>query len=277
MSIAARLLTIHQSPGLLSSNRKEGTTGAGKVKLVPKAHHQCERGLTLISSVVIWKVTPLFAEWISSPHNIFLHSGILNSGSIVLELGAGVSAIVALALAPKIRRYIATDQEYVLKLLQGNIDNNCDHSISSLKIKPKAHKSKVYTKIDTKPNIDVWPLDWETSLLSNLYSELNINRDEDSLSAVIACDCIYNESLIEPLVEACRDICSLAPENKVTVCIVAQQLRSSDVFDLWLETFIKFFTVWRVPDDLLDIELRVDKGFAVHVGILRDEARTRKS
>ena len=277
MSIATKLLTIRQSPGLLSSNRKEGTTGAGKVKTRTESQPPVRERLTLISSVVVWKVTPLFTEWISSPHNFFLHSGILNSGSIVLELGAGVSGIVALALAPKIRRYIATDQEYVLKLLQENIDNNCDHSISSLKIKHKGHKSKVYIKTDTKPNIDVWPLDWETSLLSNLYSELNINRDQDSLSAVIACDCIYNESLIDPLVEACRDICSLASENKVTVCIVAQQLRSSDVFDLWLETFIKYFTVWRVPDDLLDIELRVDKGFVVHVGILRDEVRIRKS
>ena len=205
-----------------------------------------------------------------------LNLGILNSGSVVLELGAGVSGIVALGLGPQIRRYIATDQGYVLKLLQENIDNNFRLPAPSLKSKSKPHRAKADTKGDAKPSIDVWPLDWETSLLSNLYSELNINRDQDSLSAVIACDCIYNESLVEPLVGVCRDICSLAPENKPTVCMVAQQLRLSDVFDLWLETFMKSFTVWRVPDDLLDIELRVDEGFAVHIGILKDEARTRK-
>ena len=32
VSVGSRLFTLRQSPGLLSSNRKEGTTGAGKVQ-----------------------------------------------------------------------------------------------------------------------------------------------------------------------------------------------------------------------------------------------------
>jgi hypothetical protein len=42
---------------------------------------------------VVWKVTPLFAQWISSPSNFLFTNGLLSSSSNVLELGAGVSGI----------------------------------------------------------------------------------------------------------------------------------------------------------------------------------------
>lgn len=61
----------------------------------------------------MWKITPLFAEWIASPQHIFLRSGVLDSTSTVVELGCGVSGTVGLMLVSRVGRYIAT--EYVLR------------------------------------------------------------------------------------------------------------------------------------------------------------------
>lgn len=183
-----------------------------------------------------------------------------------------MSGLVALAMAPRIQRYIATDQEYVLRLLRDNLDTNHQRPASS-DSKNKSQNVKKDDKYRANSCIDILPLDWETSSVSRLYSQLQFNERQEGINALIACDCIYNEALIAPLVETSRDICSLAPSDKPTICIVAQQLRSSDVFELWLETFHKYFIVWRVPDALLNAELRVDKGYTVHIGLLRDSVR----
>jgi hypothetical protein len=42
LNIAGKDITIHQSPGLLASNRKEGTTGAGTASSHEKFHMQTE-------------------------------------------------------------------------------------------------------------------------------------------------------------------------------------------------------------------------------------------
>jgi len=87
---------------------------------------------------------------------------------------------------------------------------------------------------------------------------------------VIACDCIYNEALIEPLNSTCAALCKLrAKEDGPTLCLIAQQLRSPDVFEAWLRSFHQKFWVWRVPDALLSEGLREGSGFVVHVGVVR--------
>jgi hypothetical protein len=119
-------------------------------------------------------------------------------------------------------------------------------------------------------------LDWETSSASSLYAQTTLVAGQDHITAVVAADCIYNEALIQPLVETCSDVCRLAPEEKPTLCIIVQQLRSPDVFEQWLKAFHRRFRVWRVPDELLSEELKVQNGFAIHIGILRDEERIRQ-
>lgn len=61
--------------------------------------------------VVVWKITPLFADWIASPSNVLFKDAVLDSSSTVIELGCGISGIVGLALAPRVGTYLAT--EYV--------------------------------------------------------------------------------------------------------------------------------------------------------------------
>jgi hypothetical protein len=48
----------------------------------------------------------------------------LNSGSTIVELGCGISGLLALALGPSIHHYVATDQDYVYRLMRLNIREN---------------------------------------------------------------------------------------------------------------------------------------------------------
>ncbi|KAF2705648.1 hypothetical protein K504DRAFT_387788, partial [Pleomassaria siparia CBS 279.74] len=253
ITVAGRHLTIHQSRGLLTSNRKEGTTGA-----------------------VVWKVTPLFAEWVASPNFLF-EAGYLTCSSIALELGAGVSGVVALSLAPKVARYIATDQDYSMKLLRQNIAENLQ-SISIQTSKKSKGKSKRPTDPNDPPssNIETLELDWELDSVSSLPSFLGQSGDSDDghegVDVVIACDCIYNDALIEPLNNTCAQICRLnsaKQQQKPTICLVAQQIRAPDVFESWLTSFHRLFHVWKIPDELLTPPLRENSGFVVHLGHLR--------
>jgi len=252
LTINGRDLTIHQSPTILSSNRGGGTTGA-----------------------VVWKITPLFASWITSSNLLFKH-GVLDSSSTVLELGCGISGIIGLSLAPLIYSYVLTDQEYVLKLLHQNLAENQQDTSSS----NKGRKSNAKPKRGSAPaiqqkegsNITATSLDWETD---EVTPSLAGSESKRSIDAVIACDCIYNDALIEPLVQTCIDVCKLRKSedngegNEPTVCIVAQQLRSAEVFEGWLKAFHKAFRVWRVPDGELVDGLKSDSGFVIHIGILR--------
>jgi len=109
-------------------------------------------------------------------------------------------------------------------------------------------------------HIQAQPLDWETDDVAGMRP----------VDLVIACDCIYNESLIEPLNSTCASLCRLRQDSgQLTLCLIAQQLRSPDVLEAWLVNFHQKFRVWQVPDKLLDEGLREGSGFVVHVGIVR--------
>ena len=250
ITISGRDFNIIQSPGLLSSNRAEGTTGA-----------------------VVWKITPLFAEWIALKENVLFQSTVLDRQSTVLELGCGISGIVAISSSPRVGKYVATDQEYVFKWLKPNIQNNIPKTKSSDKIK---QHGKVTHSNAISNNILIMTLDWESSSVSDLPKMMGVNSADNvqSINAVVACDCIYNEALIEPMVRTCAEICQLpdaSSTGKATVCIIAQQLRSDVVFEAWLSAFHKIFKTWRVPDDLLIKGLREGSGFVIHMGILREK------
>ncbi|KAM3085229.1 Ribosomal protein lysine methyltransferase [Clarireedia jacksonii] len=249
-------LTIHQSPTILSSNRDGGTTGA-----------------------VVWKITPLFAKWISSPQNALFKHHIFNRSSIVLELGCGISGLVALSLAPYIERYILTDQPYVLKLLSQNLSTNASSNSSNTFTKAKARKAKSGNNSSTSNsscnNIKALTLDWETDIPS---TSLTQSTSTSSFDVIIACDCIYNDALIPPFVQTCMDLCllrsnSASPDDtnkRPTLCIVAQQLRAPDVFESWLKSFQKSFRVWRIEGkEVESYGLGEDSGFVVHVGVLK--------
>lgn len=223
---------------------------------------------------MVWKITPLFARWVSSTSNLLFQQDVLNTTSVVLELGCGISGIIGLALSQQIESYILTDQDYVMKLLNQNLDENRqDPSCNTKRGRKSTTKPKRGSALATPTlhlsNVSAKPLDWETD---EVTPALTGSDTRHSFDAVIACDCIYNDALIEPLVQTCVDACKLRGEDEIerpTICIVAQQLRSAEVFEGWLKAFHKVFRVWRIPDESLIDDIKSDSGFVIHVGVLR--------
>ena len=128
--------------------------------------------------------------------------------------------------------------------------------------------------------IEVCELDWE---LHEARSACQIIRgsknasaahEEEGLDAVIACDCTFNEALVEPFVRACHSLCGMrsadiAPKtSSPTLCIIAQQVRCPEVLELFLATMLRHFEVYRVRDRVLSPELSEGSGFTVHLAVL---------
>ncbi|KAI2607413.1 uncharacterized protein GGS25DRAFT_522934 [Hypoxylon fragiforme] len=252
LDIAGKDYVIHQSPTIL--NRPGSTTGA-----------------------VVWKITPLVADWLASSDNPLWKSAVLSSSSSVLELGCGISGLVGLMLAPLVARYTLTDQSYVAKLVEKNITENTPSGNSKPPGTNSQRRKGKPSLARSKPDLQFLPLDWE---LDEVTPSLTRNDNVKSFDVVIACDCIYNDTLIQPLVQTCADACKLRSTNEVvadkpTVCLVAQQLRDPEIFEAWIKEFSRHFHVWRVPDNALSPGLRSNVGFVVHLGILQDAEATR--
>ncbi|KAH6607771.1 hypothetical protein Trco_004084 [Trichoderma cornu-damae] len=246
LQLGGRDVTISQSPGVLASSRKGGTTGA-----------------------VLWKITPLFAEWLSSPSNILFRT-VLGPSCSVIELGCGISPLNALTLSSKVSRYILTDQPYVQKLVLQNLAENQPSSPRSHAGKSKKRAADESSSADIRFQV----LDWETSQVS---PSLTNSPSVSSFDALVACDCVFNYALIQPFVQTCVDICklrlsggSLEAGSSPCLCIVAQQLRNDDVFNSWLVAFAEHFRVWRMPGEMMPAQLRPEAGFVVHIGILKE-------
>ena len=161
-----------------------------------------------------------------------------------------------------------------MKILSQNLLENRQDKPSSGKGRQSVSKPKrgATASLPAKAgsSIIAKPLDWETD---EVTPSLTGSESEHSFDAVIACDCIYNDALIGPFVQTCIDACKLRAgdlrKGYPTVCIVAQQLRSAEVFEAWLKAFCKAFRVWRLPDDELVDGLKSNSGFVIHIGVLR--------
>lgn len=250
--IADRDFTITQSPGSLQSNRKEGTTGAA-----------------------VWQTSVRMAEWLSSSTNVLFRKGLLHGMSTALELGSGISGLVPCVLTSKVAKVVSTDQQHLLKIMRENIAANAIRAPS----RSATHTSKRNGKQETSVgDVTVFALDWEED---DVPKALASHDFAEGVDVIVACDCIFNYALIEPLMQTCLDICRLRQhsqadrDNQVqqtpTACVIAQQLRQAEVFEQWLQISLRSFRVWRVPDDMLTEGLRAGSGFAVHICILRND------
>ncbi|KAF2237051.1 hypothetical protein EV356DRAFT_42403 [Viridothelium virens] len=202
---------------------------------------------------------------------LFTH-GVIGPHSKVVELGCGVAGVVLLAIAPLVGQYIATDQQYILQHLYRNVEANVHvfqarkRSGARRKCNEADRRTSSFAVSDTDWKIR--KLDWETD------SAVGLSELKDA-SMIFAVDCIYNESLVEPFIRTCADICRFRSHqtSPTTLCVIAQQLRSEDVFETFMKSFIRTFHVWRVPERLLSEELR-KPSFVVHIGILRTDGNS---
>lgn len=229
---------------------------------------------------VLWKITPLLCTWLSSPSNP-LRTNSLGPRSAVVELGCGISSLLALSLGPLVGRYIATDQEYVKRVFRENLLGNISTAYKSstarkgkAKGKGKTASSSTGSTAATESsgdiraeNIAFAPLDWEVNDALALNECIEGN---DGFDLLVSCDCIYNEALVAPFVNACAEVCRLRSrsaegEGRPTVCVIAQQQRSPDVFETWLREAMREFRVWRVSDEVLGEDLKLGTGYLVHL------------
>jgi len=240
VDVAGERYDIRQSPGLLTSSNAEGTTGAA-----------------------LWKISPLLAEWLADQTNALWSTGILDLDAVVVELGCGITGLVGLVMAKRVSTYILTDQRSVLKLLQENVDANAPHANSS-KVKSRTSR-KVERSSEGNSKARVMELNWELDDAAALDDALSLGGQID---LVIVCDCVFNDFLLPPLVTMCQKICLRSIEKR-TALLVAQQLRSDEVFSAFMELLLTKFNVWRLSDASLPPTLHSGSGFVVHLAILR--------
>ncbi|OLL22380.1 Diaminohydroxyphosphoribosylamino-pyrimidine deaminase [Neolecta irregularis DAH-3] len=152
---------------------------------------------------LVWRSSIHFANWLSKqdwfkPKN-------------VVELGSG-TGLLACVLREKCKRYIATDQRSLLRLLRKNTD------------------------------AEVLELDWTHPV------------KPCEMDYILACDVVYNENLIEPLVQTLEFLASVQ-----TIVIIAGELRSFEVAVQFLQVWRRSFHVWIVGDDSLNIIIWIGK------------------
>ena len=203
------------------------------------------------------------AEWLAAFPSLLKDAEILTQSSIVIELGCGVSGLIGIIMAPFVKQYILTDMEYVLKTLRNNVQQNAMHARPNKSTKVR---SATHGKPESNSNINIVALDWERDDASSITSLLG---QEQAVDLLIACDCVYNEHLIQPLVRTMREICEANSESKPTTVLVAQQLRTDAILEAFLVAMVSDFNVWRVPDHCLSPSLGSGSGYVIHLARLR--------
>lgn len=240
---------------------------------------------------LVWKTTQGLLDWIltfsEGPlYNAFSHRNEL----IVYELGSGIAGMLAATLGPRCRRYVATDQKHLLKLLKANFASNVQSTkfISttlstsesekaksakqSRKIRPQVVKRRSsHTDVghltpeagvkDHMCKIDFLEYDWE-HLERGLQEVQNLYPTKEEMEypdIIFGIDTIYNEYLIPHFIAGAKQ---LMMPNK-TVLVVAMQLRDESILEMFLEKALEQnLAVFLVPDAMLSGDLK--KGYAVY-------------
>ena len=240
IEVAGDVYEIRQSPGLLTSANAEGTTGAA-----------------------LWKISPLVADWLVDQTNALWSSETLHANSTVVELGCGITGLIGCAMSKRIATYVLTDQRSIIKLLQQNVTANASKGPTS-RLKARYAKKQA-ASLGLSSNVHVLELNWETDDASIVDEVL---MSDQPIDLVVVCDCVFNDFLLEPLVNMCQKLCSRSGE-KQTVLLIAQQLRSDEVLSAFFSILLREFRVWRISNHGLPTSLHYGSGFAVHIAILR--------
>lgn len=146
----------------------------------------------------------------------------------VLELGAGIG-FLACALVPLVKQYTVTDIEDMVPLLRKNVVRALDAADLS--------------------HLTTTDLDWvQLHATSPARRHLVFKRDE-GYDLILCCDCIFNPSLVPPLV-ATINYCST--DDKTIVMIVVE-LRQEDVLREFLDQWLAsgHWQIWRLPERYL--------------------------
>jgi predicted nicotinamide N-methyase len=127
----------------------------------------------------------------------------------VLELGAGTGVLASL-LGPVCARFIATDRPENMRLVEKNIDAN-KHAIKG---------SSTFAAVAAVDWVDITAARNRAATKNQVYAV----PEGRGIDVVLAVDCIYNEHLVAPLVDALAAACAHG-----AVAWVVVELRSADV------------------------------------------------
>ncbi|ODN91383.1 hypothetical protein L198_05897 [Cryptococcus wingfieldii CBS 7118] len=166
------------------------------------------------------------------PQNPLLDIDRLNSAHI-LELGCG-TGLLAILLSQLCGQYTASDQLDNLKLIQRNLElNDIPVSFSSSTPVSESAVDKKGMGREVKKEVVLEEVDWvEVSKSQGRYRSPD---DTKTYDLILAVDCIYNEHLIQPLIDTFAQYCQ--PGSRTVVWVVVE-LRSADVIGTFLNTWI---------------------------------------
>lgn len=207
----------------------------------------------LSTGFVCWQSVSFLADWILGDQRCPFYKYFKGEPKLnVLELGTGVSAVLATLLGPRSRHYVATDQKHILKLMKKNfVDNVALSKFSSSTIE--------WLQIEDTgdwPKVDIVECDWEAP-----HHGIDRCRDlmgQDFPDFIIATDTVYNEYLVPFFVQVLSTM--MGPH---TGALVVVQLRDEAITAKFVEEVatqkMKLFTI---KDELLSEDLI--KGFGVY-------------
>ena len=255
VNVAGQDYSLTQNLGILQSTRAGGTTGGA-----------------------VWRSSVAMSGWLASPHSLLTMLTQLSdrlAGSAVVELGCGISPLLALTVHDRAARYIATDQEYILAHFKRNIADN----MQTEKLNTMQRRNQVRRPL-TAPRIETLALDWETHHVSKQlgrhlrdFPHQGEQETHADIAVLLACDCIFNEHLIEPFVQACRAICELQRQlgsgRGDTLCVTGHQVRCPEVLEQWMSSMMQHFTLSRVKSRYLCDDFAEPSGFVAHLAVLR--------
>ncbi|KAI9639572.1 uncharacterized protein MKK02DRAFT_39888 [Dioszegia hungarica] len=160
----------------------------------------------------------------------------------ILELGSG-TGLLGVLLSPLCSSYVASDRFENLRLIQRNIElNGLGDSKSGQSGRAGASKAARGAVTAAESALEVREVDWVEASGARRKREASGKVAQDSESdgeepfdLILAVDCIFNESLVQPLVDTFARYCSEGGRTMVWVVI---ELRSSDVLTLFMDTWL---------------------------------------
>ncbi|KAF3992445.1 hypothetical protein FT663_00725 [Candidozyma haemuli var. vulneris] len=197
---------------------------------------------------VCWQSVKYLADWILGDPKCPFYSYFKGDPQLaVLELGAGVGAVLASLLGPRSRVYVATDQKHILKLMKQNFLQNVSSSRWS-------SKTLEWSQTAAKAQIEVVEYDWENH--GDVEKVLELMNSTPDL--IIATDTIYNEYLVPYFVGALA-----ASMGTTTGALVTVQLRDESITARFVEELAaQKLQLYTIKEELLSPELI--SGFAVY-------------
>lgn len=192
----------------------------------------------------MWKISIPFVKWLIKSPLYDLR------GKYIMELGAGVTGLFSCILGKVCDKYVATDQSHLLKLLKSNIVDNV-RDVESSTIDGIVKQRKVI-----KGKIDVVEFDWEEPD-QGWYNLKEVCGDEKP-DFVIGCDIVYNDYLVEHLVESLERVV-----GESTIVLIGLQVRLPENMELFVETLLQHnFKVFLHTPEVLTDEL--SSGYAIY-------------